>query len=159
MTLGLWSYHRCRLAVRPDTLPTSENWTRFPCAIYIYIITRARFLPCIHYGSHKASVSFCCLTIICSILVKKQNDTDAIWLVMWTCSYFCCLSNIDIHVFQYVPQNSTCTKQNMIYPIILAMMPMYSSASEVQVCIKTTLKGEFSSSPSCSVGRAFGYKS
>ena len=60
--------------------------------------------------------------------------------------------------FQYIPIpicNNTihdCTRQNTLYFIILA--PLYTFVLEVHVCIKVTLKGELSSIPASSFGRA-----
>ena len=64
-----------------------------------------------------------------------------------TCLSFCYLYNIDI--FQYVTQNSTRTRQNALYFIILELIQMYTLVSEVHVytCIKVIKIGPFSSNP------------
>ena len=50
----------------------------------------------------------------------------------------CFLYNIDI--FQNVTQNSTFTRQNTLYFIILELIPMYTLSPELHLCIYTTLK-------------------
>ena len=62
-----------------------------------------------------------------------------------TCASFCYLSNIDI--FQYVTQNSSCTRQNTLYFMNLELIPLYTLVLKVCVCINFTLIGQLSSKP------------
>ena len=62
-----------------------------------------------------------------------------------TCASLCYFSNIDI--FQSATQNSTCTRQNTLYFIILELIPMHTLVSEVHVCLKVTLIRKLLSKP------------
>ena len=64
-----------------------------------------------------------------------------------TCASLNYLSIID--TFPYVTQNSSCTRQNTLYfiMIIVELIPIYKLVSEVQVFIMGTLIGQLSSKP------------
>ena len=63
-----------------------------------------------------------------------------------TCASLCYSYNVDI--FQYVTQNSACTRQNRLYFILLELIPMHTLVLEVHVGIKkVTLIEQFSSNP------------
>ena len=112
-------------------------------------------------GIHRHSVSFspphnssiCFVMYILYVFIFVYN----IHICTHTTGSICCrkqtqdlcairyLSNIDI--FQFVTQNSTCTRQNTLYFIILELIPMYTLVSEVHLCIKFTFIEELSSKP------------
>ena len=52
-----------------------------------------------------------------------------------------------LDIFQYVTQNSTCTRQNTLYFIIFELIPMYTLVSDVYECLKETLIRQLSSKP------------
>ena len=71
------------------------------CYIYIEQIAKGRISPVYALNMLK-SIWSCCY-------VESKHRT---------CAYLCHLSNI---VFQYVTQNSKCTRQNTLYVIILEL--------------------------------------
>ena len=85
----------------------------------------------------------CCLSVVSTILLTRSSTRNwqysfctryAIKIFLWVPVYFLscptfCLKVPTYHelqnLFPYVTQNSTYTRQNMIYSIILELIPMY----------------------------------
>ena len=109
-------------------LPLSKNLN------FIEVMkTRPTFYP-IWYGWKEMHVK-----------MKYRTCASHVEMKYRTCASLCYLYNIDI--FQYVTQNSTCTRQNTLYFSILKLILMYTLVWEVHVFIKVIWIEQFSSKP------------